>query len=104
MSRRKRGSSPRFRVAKVSVYWHHGAWWLYYRDGGRPVRRKVAEERSEAEQVAAQWLRGYLTWRVPTPLTKAVLRVPGLALGCTACPPSRLSRPHTAGELMRCFP
>jgi integrase len=65
MSRRKRGPSPRFRVGRVSVYRHHGAWWLYYRDGGRPVRRKVAQDRSEAEQVAAQ-VNAQLTSGAPT--------------------------------------
>ena len=54
MSRRKRGSSPRFRVGKVSGYLHHGAWWLYYREEGKQVRRKVARTRDEAEQIAAQ--------------------------------------------------
>jgi hypothetical protein len=54
MSSRKRKASPRFRVGKVSVYLHHGARWLHYRDGGRPVRRKVAEAREAAEQLAAQ--------------------------------------------------
>jgi len=53
MSPRKRGPAQRFRVGKVSVYLHHGAWWLYYRDGSKPIRRKVAENRDEAEQVAA---------------------------------------------------
>jgi hypothetical protein len=42
MSRSKRASSPRFRVGRISVYQHHGTWWIYYRDGGQPVRRKVA--------------------------------------------------------------
>src|SRR4051812_30333305 len=54
MTRRKQGSATRFRVGRVSLYRHHGAWWAYYRDGGKPVRRRVAETRPEAEQVAAQ--------------------------------------------------
>ena len=54
MGPRKRESSSRFRVGKVSMYPHHGAWWLYYRDGGQPLRRKVADNRQDAEQVAAQ--------------------------------------------------
>lgn len=48
-----RKRSGRFRVGRVSVYPHHGAWWIYYRDG-RPVRRKVGRDRTEAEQVAAK--------------------------------------------------
>jgi hypothetical protein len=31
----------RLRVGRVSRYLHHGALWLYYRDGGMPLRRKV---------------------------------------------------------------
>jgi integrase len=54
MARSKRTPSPRFRVGRISVYLHHGTWWIYYRDGGRQVRRKVATTRQEAEQVAAQ--------------------------------------------------
>src|SRR5262249_7864557 len=54
MARRNQKPSPRLRVGRVSVYTHHGTWWIYYRDGGRPVRRKVATTRQEAEQVAAQ--------------------------------------------------
>src|SRR5262245_9911722 len=65
MSRRKRASSQRFRVGKISGYLHHGAWWLYYRDGGKPVRRKVAQTRGQAEQVAAQ-VNGQLSSGAPT--------------------------------------
>ena len=51
---RKHKPSPRFRVGKVSIYEHHGAWWVYFRDAGRAGRRKVGASRQEAEQVAAQ--------------------------------------------------
>src|SRR5438034_497112 len=54
MPPRKRAPSERGRVGRVSFYLHHGNWWLYYRDGGEPVRRNVAQTRDEAEQVAAQ--------------------------------------------------
>ena len=54
MAPHKRRSSPRFRVGKVYVYEHHGAWWVYYRDGGQPQRRKIGNSRDEPEQVAAQ--------------------------------------------------
>lgn len=54
MARRKRNFSPRFRVGKVSGYLHHGAWWVYYRESGKPIRRKVGQSRDEAERVAAQ--------------------------------------------------
>lgn len=54
MARRKRGSVARMRIGRVSIYLHHGAWWIYYRDQGRPLRRKVGGARDEAEQVAAR--------------------------------------------------
>jgi integrase len=54
MASRRRSSSQRFRVGNVSAYLHHGAWWLYYRDSGRPIRRKVADARDDAEKLAAQ--------------------------------------------------
>ncbi len=65
MARRKRGSSTRFRVGRVSVYLHHSAWWVYYRLHGRPIRRKVADTRREAEQLAAQ-VNAQLTSGMPT--------------------------------------
>src|SRR4051794_25991171 len=78
MARPKRAASPRFRVGRISVYPHHGAWWVYYRDGGQPVRRKVAATRAEAEQVAAQ-VNAQLTSGAPTllaftPIAVAELR------------------------------
>src|SRR5262245_21748808 len=77
MSPRKRGSSPRFRVGRVSVYLHHGAWWIYYRDGGQPVRRKVAEDRDEAETIAAQ-VNAQLATGAPTLLSFQPVGVPEL--------------------------
>jgi integrase len=77
MSSRKRRVSSRFRVGKVSFYLHHGAWWLYYRDGGQPVRRKVADTRQEAEQVAAQ-VNAQLTSGAPTLLSFSPIGVPDL--------------------------
>lgn len=44
----------RFRIGRVSVYFHHGGWWLYYRQQDRPVRRRVAETREAAERIAAE--------------------------------------------------
>ncbi len=77
MAPRKRRSSPRVRVGKVSVYLHHGAWWLYYRDRGRPVRRKVAATRPEAEQIAAQ-VHAQVTSGAPTLLAFAPIGIPAL--------------------------
>ncbi len=68
MSPRKPRPSPRFRVGKVSVYEHHGAWWIYYRDGTGPHRKKVASTRDEAERVAAR-VNSQLASSEPTLLT-----------------------------------
>src|SRR3954452_8220782 len=77
MASRKRRSSPRFRVGKASVYEHHGAWWVYYRDGGRPQRRKIGASRQEAEQVAAQ-VNAQLASGAPRLLTFDPIDVPEL--------------------------
>lgn len=51
-SRRRR--PRRKRVGRVSCYYHHGAWWVYYRDGQQQVRRRVGDDETLADQVAAQ--------------------------------------------------
>ncbi len=53
MAKRRR-SPQRKRVGRVSYYQHHGAWYLYYRDGQRPVRQRVADDEATAAQIAAQ--------------------------------------------------
>jgi integrase len=78
MASRSRVSSRRFRVGKVSGYLHHGAWWLYYRDSGGQIRRKVSVVRDAAEQLAAQ-VNAQLAMGSPTllsfsPIDVAVLR------------------------------
>src|SRR5438874_1542872 len=77
MPSRKRASRKRFRVGRVSLYLHHGAWWLYYRDGGQPIRRRVAHTAKEAEQVAAQ-VNAQLTQSAPTLLAFAPIGLPEL--------------------------
>ena len=61
-SRRRR--PRRKRVGKVSCYQHHGAWWVYYKEGQRQVRRRVGDQ-TLAEQVAAQ-VNAQLATAVPT--------------------------------------
>lgn len=77
MCARKRGSAARLRVGRVSVYFHHGAWWVYYRDAGRPVRRNVGTTRGESEQVAAQ-VNAQLAVGAPTLLSFSPISVPQL--------------------------
>lgn len=66
MSNRRRSSRTRFRVGKVSVFFHHGAFWIYYREAGKQIRRKVGHTRDDAEQLAAQ-VNAQLTSGVLTP-------------------------------------
>jgi integrase len=75
MARQKVSPSPRFRVGKVTVYEHHGAWWLYYREVGKTERRKVAPTRDEAEQVASQ-INAQLSRQEPTLLAFTPVSVP----------------------------
>ena len=51
-SRRRR--SRRIRIGNVSVYEHHGSWWIYFRENGKPIRRRVGEDPDEAKAVGAR--------------------------------------------------
>jgi integrase len=75
---RARRQPKRQRVGQVSYYLHHGAWHVYYRDGQRQVRRRVADNEVQARQVAAQ-LNAQLACSAPTqfsfsPVSVAELR------------------------------
>ena len=52
------GSAPaRERIGRVSLYQHHGRWWTYHREGGKPIRRNVgsfARAACEASLLNAQ--------------------------------------------------
>jgi integrase len=54
MGKLRKRRPKRRRVGRVSIYVHHGRWWVYYRQHGRPIRRPVADDEATAEQVAAQ--------------------------------------------------
>ena len=54
MPRAQRRTAGRQRVGRVSVYLHHGSWHLYYRDGRRPLRRRIGSDASEALRIAAE--------------------------------------------------
>jgi integrase len=74
----KRQRCTRFRVGRVSVYLHHGCWWIYYRQQGRAARQRVGSEREHAERVAAE-LNAQLTSAAPTmfdfrPISVSALR------------------------------
>jgi integrase len=77
MSSSKRDARARRRIGKVSIYLHHAAWWIYYRDAGKQVRRKVAQTRLEAEQIAAQ-VNAQLASGAPTLLAFTPISIPDL--------------------------
>lgn len=61
----KRQRCTRFRVGRVSVYVHHGCWWIYYRQGKKAIRKRIGTERDSAERVAAE-VNAQLTSAAPT--------------------------------------
>ena len=75
--KRCRRPPARGRVGRVSYYLHHGGWWLYYRESGQVVRRRVAETRADAERIAAQ-VNGQLACDLPTPYSFEPVTVPEL--------------------------
>lgn len=50
----KRRKPARLRIGRVSIYFHHNAWWLYYRSGGKVCRIKSGSCQLTAEQQAGQ--------------------------------------------------
>jgi len=43
----------RIRIGRVSLYEHHGTWWIYYRQNASPQRRRLGSDLAAARQVAA---------------------------------------------------
>jgi hypothetical protein len=54
----KRKRRPRRkRIGRVSYYFHHGAWWVYYTDGDRPIRHRTGPDEETAQAIAADtWI------------------------------------------------
>jgi integrase len=78
MGRRRKTKRQRRRVGKVSYYFRHGGWHIYYRDGGRQIRRRAGDTEEVAGQIAAQ-VNAQLSTKAPTlfafsPLTVSELR------------------------------
>lgn len=65
MGRRRTSKRQRRRAGKVSYYFRHGGWHIYYRDGGRQVRRRAGDTEEAAAQIAAQ-VNAQLSAKVPT--------------------------------------
>lgn len=53
-SPKRRRRPRRVRIGDVTLYQHHGAAWIYFRDRRRPVRRRIGKNFDEAKAVAAQ--------------------------------------------------
>ena len=78
MGRRRTSQRHRRRVGKVSYYFRHGAWHIYYRQAGRQVRRRAGDSEEAAVQIAAQ-VNAQVSAKAPTlfdftPLTVSELR------------------------------
>jgi hypothetical protein len=52
MGHRRTSKRQRRRVGKVSYYFRHGAWDVYYREAGRQVRRRAGDSEEVAGQIA----------------------------------------------------
>ena len=50
----KRRKPARLRIGRVSIYFHHNAWWLYYRSCGKACRIKSGSCQRTAEKEAGQ--------------------------------------------------
>jgi integrase len=77
MPRRESPRPARKRVGRVSYYLHHGAWHLYYREGDRQVRRRVADTEEDAARIAAQ-VNAQLHVASPTLLAFTPITIPEL--------------------------
>jgi integrase len=75
MARKRRPT--RLRIGRVSYYLHHGNWWIYYREGGRPVRRRAGTNEQDAARIAAQ-VNAQLAASSPTLLGFEPIDVPAL--------------------------
>jgi hypothetical protein len=78
MARRRGRASRRNRIGKVSCYFRHGSWHVYYREAGKQIRRRAGDTERAAAQLAAQ-VNAQLSVEAPTlfsftPLPVAELR------------------------------
>jgi REP element-mobilizing transposase RayT len=53
-TKRKKKSARRTRMGRVSVYEHHGAFWIYYTEARRKRRVRIGPDRDEALRVAGE--------------------------------------------------
>jgi integrase len=77
LSRSRRTPPTRKRVGRVSYYLRHGGWCIYYLEGDRQVRRRVADTEEDAARIAAQ-VNSQLLAAAPTLLAFAPVNIPDL--------------------------
>ncbi len=53
-SKKRPRQSGRMRIGNVSLYEHHGSYWIYFRENGSAQRRLVGKDLDAANAVAAQ--------------------------------------------------
>jgi hypothetical protein len=77
VARARQCKPRRRRVGRVSYYQHRGAWYGYFQEGSRPVRRRVGASEQLAAQVAAE-VNSQLAAAVPTMFSFVPVTVPEL--------------------------
>src|SRR4051812_1787959 len=77
-------SNSRRRIGRVTVYYHHGCWWLYYQESdGKKVRRRVGESGALAECQAS-----YLNAKLVATANDLTFPLAGFAAGVGDTQPS----------------
>ena len=74
MAVKRKRRPQRKRIGRVSYYFHHGSWWVYYLDGERQVRRRTGPDENTAEAIAAQ-VNAQLATAAPTMFSFSPLTV-----------------------------
>jgi integrase len=73
----RRRRSSRIRIGRVSVFLHHGSWWLSHRQDGREMRQRVGPDQAAAERLAGE-LNAQLLTAVPSMMSFVPVGVPDL--------------------------
>lgn len=73
----RRRRSSRVRIGRVSVFLHHGSWWLSHRQDGREVRWRVGPDQAAAERLAGE-LNAQLLSAAPSMMSFVPVGVPDL--------------------------
>ena len=77
MGNSRKRKTRRGRIGKVSYFVHHGAWYVYYREHGVPIRRRVGEDQQAAKRAAAQ-INAQLATAAPTLFAFEPIEIPEL--------------------------